>query len=131
MQLRWITWCLIVLLGLAGCGSHIESMAPPDTVVVTGKAVLANGQPISGARIRFSPAEGATGAESYAELKADGSFTLQSFGGRDGTMPGTYKVAVMGKGAGSVPAKLQNVESSTIKIEITKETKDLGTIKFQ
>ena len=87
MQLRWITWYLLASLGLAGCGSHIESMAPPETVVVTGKAVLASGQPITGARIRFAPAEGATGAESYAELKADGSFTLQSFGGRDGTMP--------------------------------------------
>lgn len=129
MSLRWITIALCCL-GLVGCGNSITSMGPPETVVVTGKAVLASGQPITGARIRFAPAEGATGAESYADLKADGTFTLQSFGGKDGTMPGTYRVAVYGKGATSVPAKLQNVESSTIKIEITKETRDLGTIKF-
>jgi hypothetical protein len=130
MSFRWMTIALCCLT-MAGCGSSIASMAPPETVVVTGKAVMASGQPITGARIRFAPAEGATGAESYAELKNDGTFTLQSFGGKDGTMPGVYRVAVYGKGATSVPAKLQNVESSTIKIEITKETKDLGTIKFQ
>jgi adenylylsulfate kinase-like enzyme len=84
-----------------------------------------------GGRIRFAPVEGAAGAESYAEIKTDGTFVLQSFGGRDGVMPGSYKVSLSGKAMTGIAAKFQAPESSTLRVEITKDQKDLGTIKFQ
>lgn len=128
--MRKITGLFLIILA-AGCGVDPSSMPPPETIIVTGKAVQASGQPITGGRIRFSPAYGAAGAEAYAEIDANGSFKLQSFGGKDGVMPGTYKVAVSGKAATGVAAKYQTPESSTIVVEITKDMKDLGVIKFQ
>lgn len=122
---------LLLACGLVGCGTNAASMPPPDTVVVTGKAVNAGGQPIASARIRFSPAEGAAGAESYAETAADGSFKLQSFGGRDGVMPGYYRVCVMGRNLTSVSPQCQTPETTPIKMEIKTSTTDVGVIRFQ
>ena len=130
--MRWTTtWLWMFVIAAAGCGVNAESMPPPETVVVTGKAVQPGGQPIRGGRIRFSPAEGAAGAEAYAEIKSDGTFTLQSFGGRDGVVAGTYKVSLSGKAMTGIAAKFQGPESSTLRVEVTKDKKDLGTIKFQ
>ena len=123
-------WLALYLLA-AGCSSDPKSMAPPETLVVTGKAVQPGGQPITGGRIRFSPVEGAQGAEAYADIKSDGTFTLQSFGGRDGAMPGTYKVALSGKAMTGIAAKYKDPETSTLKIEITIDKKDLGSVRFQ
>ena len=132
VTMRFTTvWVCAVILATAGCGINPESMSPPETVVVTGKAVQPNGSPISGGRIRFAPIEGAAGAEAYAEIKSDGTFTLQSFGGRDGAMPGNYKVSLSGKAMTGIAAKFQTPETSTIKMEITKEKTVLGVIKFQ
>ena len=123
--------CLSLFLLVAGCSSGAKSIAPPETIVVTGKAVQPSGQPITGGRIRFFPAEGAAGAEAYADIKSDGTFTLQSFGGRDGALPGTYKVSLSGKAVAGIDPKFLAPETSTLKIEITKDKKDLGAIKFQ
>ncbi len=117
---------------LAGCSTNVASMPPPATTIVTGKALKPNGMPITGGRIRFSPAEGGKGgAESYAEIKADGSFTMQSFGGKDGTMPGTYKVSISGKALEGVDRKFAEPATSTITKEVTMETKDIGSITFK
>ncbi len=122
----------LFLIALAvGCGVDPTSMAPPETIVVKGKAVQPSGQAIAGGRIRFSPAYGAQGAEAYAEIGPDGGFTLQSFGGKDGVMPGTYKVAVSGKATTGLAAKYQSPETSTLVVEITKDMKDLGVVRFQ
>lgn len=125
-----IIWFALIFSGVAGC-SNTGSTVPPETTVVSGKAIQPSGQPITGGRIRFSPVYGAEGAEAYADIKSDGTFTLQSFGGRDGAMPGTYKVTLSGKALMGVAPKYQDPESSTMKIEITKDKKDLGLLKFQ
>jgi len=124
-------WIWMFLAMVAGCGVNASSIEPPETVVVSGKAVQPNGQPITGGRIRFTPVEGKAGAEAYAEIQADGSFTLQSFGGRDGAMPGTYKVSLSGKAMTRIAQKYQGPETSTLIVEVTKDKKDLGIIKFQ
>ncbi len=122
-------WMFMAMM--AGCGVNASSIEPPATVVVSGKAVQPSGQPITGGRIRFTPVEGAAGAEAYAEIQADGTFTLQSFGGRDGAMPGKYKVSLSGKAMSRIAPKFQGPESSTVIVEVTKTNKDLGVIKFQ
>lgn len=122
----------LLLVTLAGCGTNAASMPPPATTIVTGKALKPNGSPITGGRIRFAPAEGGNGgAESYADIKSDGSFTMQSFGGKDGTMPGTYKVSLSGKAMEGVDPKFSQPASSTITKEVTMETKDIGSITFK
>lgn len=128
--MRVTTLCLTLFLLSAGCSST-KSIAAPETIVVTGKALQPSGQPIIAGRIRFSPVYGAEGAEAYAEIKPDGTFTLQSFGGRDGVMPGSYKVTLSGKAMTGIAPKFQDLETTTVKIDITKDTKDLGSIKFQ
>lgn len=129
--MRFITIWFALSLLVTGCSSDPKSMPPPDTMSVTGKALQPSGQPITGGRIRFSPVTGADGAEAYADIKSDGTFTLQSFGGRDGAMPGTYKVALSGKAMTGIAPKFQDPETSTLKVEITKDKKDLGSIRFQ
>jgi len=123
-----------LLLLAAGCSNDIKSLKPPESVVVIGKALQPNGQPITGGQIRFSSvyvANGPNGLESIADIKSDGTFTVKSYSDRDGVVPGTYKLSLSPKAMTGIAAKFQDPESSTIKIEITKETKDLGAIKFQ
>ncbi len=122
----------LLLVTLAGCGTNVASMSPPSTTIVTGKALKPTGSPVTGGRIRFAPAEGGSGgAESYADIKSDGTFTLQSFGGKDGTMPGTYKVSLSGKALDGIDKKFSEPSSSTITKEVTMETKDIGSITFK
>jgi hypothetical protein len=123
----------LMLVTLAGCGINAASMPPPATTIVTGKALKPNWiARYSWKRIRFAPAEGGSGgAESYADIKADGTFTLQSFGGKDGTMPGTYKVSLSGKALDGIDKKFSEPSSSTITKEVTMETKDIGSITFK
>jgi len=121
----------LMMVALVGCGTNAASFPPPETVVVTGKALQPNGMPVTGGRIRFAPAEGKAGAESYADIKPDGTFTLQSFGGKDGTMPGTYKVSVSGKALAGLNPRYSDPASSTITIEVTKETNNIGSITFK
>lgn len=130
--MRWTTgWIWMLVVVMAGCGINAASIPPPPTIVVAGKAVQPGGQPITGGRIRFSPVEGAQGAEAYADIKPDGTFSLQSFGGKEGAIPGKYRVALSGKAMTGIDKKFQSPESSTKIVDITNDTKDLGAIKFQ
>lgn len=130
--MRFVLFIGMLMATAVGCSSNASNMPPPDTVIVTGKAMQPNGQPITGGRIRFAPAEGGKGgAESYADIKPDGTFTLQSFGGKDGTMPGTYKVSVSGKALAGLNPRYSDPASSTITIEVTKETSNIGSITFK
>lgn len=125
---------LLLLLALVGCTDY-SSIPPPAVIEVTGKALLPNGQPINSGKINFSPPEGSTaGAEAYSDIKSDGSFKLQSFGGRDGVLPGTYKVSVRttnNTAMAGIDPKFFSGTSSTITITIKPETRDVGSIKFQ
>lgn len=84
--------CLLALLFplAAGCGT--TPTAPPKTYPVTGKVLLAGGEPLRGGRVTFSP-QGA-GAEAVGEIQSNGTFTLTTFGKDQGAMPGKYKVSV-------------------------------------
>lgn len=72
--------CLIAAAGFAtGCGE-----AGPDTTRLTG-AVSVNGQPLSGALLKFFPASGERAESGVVE--PDGTYTVA-------LVPGSYKVTV-------------------------------------
>jgi hypothetical protein len=92
---------LLSLFVMLGCSS---SPNMPATSPVTGKVVFANGQPVTGAYIRFVPA-GSTGSEAEAELEADGAFTMKTTVALSGVVPSKYKVVIDPK---SYPAGPEN-----------------------
>ncbi len=135
------------LVILAGCSNPIANMPTPTTVKVTGKVVLAGGQPLKSGTIRFEPTYVGKGAESYANIQSDGSFTLMSFGEKEGIAPGSYKayidpatVQTFDRAAGKmvfngqareIPQIYFKADTSRLSIEIGSEASSLGTLKLQ
>src|SRR5207249_3372518 len=56
--------------------------------------VYFDGQPASGAMVHFHPLNDEERAPAFAEVKADGSFELSTFGTNDGAEEGDYVVTV-------------------------------------
>jgi hypothetical protein len=133
---------VFAMLGLVGCTDY-STKEPPATVKVTGKVVLPGGQPLSLGIIRFEPAVLGEGTEGFASIKQDGTFTVKSFGDREGLKPGKYvayldpapfvttdirmKKAVKSGVGTSIPDAYLAAGTSKWKFEIT-EAKDLGTL---
>lgn len=69
---------------LVGCGSS-------DIAGVHGIVKL-DGEPIPKGSVTFTPQNG--GALAYAEVQSDGSYELQSGGGKQGLKPGSYVATV-------------------------------------
>ena len=80
---------------LAGCGRRGDN-SQLSVYPVSGKVVLANGQPVPGARVRLTakPGPNRGGADAFGTTQPDGTFKLQTMDNRDGAMPGMYKVVV-------------------------------------
>jgi hypothetical protein len=74
---------IVVAMGV-GCGG-------PATVPVTGTVTL-DGEPVDGASVMFV-AEG-EGRPASGTTDGSGNFTLTTFTGGDGALPGSYKVTV-------------------------------------
>jgi hypothetical protein len=74
---------------------------------------------MTGGKINFEP--DGPGREAYGEVKADGTFTLSTYGVDDGAVPGNHRVSVTGraKGVRSIPAKYGTFGSSGIEQEVT------------
>ncbi len=77
---------LLALAGAAGCGPN-----RPATIEVNGIVTL-DGQPVVGASVLFSPADGGHPATGVTD--AQGEFELQTFAPGDGALPGTHNIAV-------------------------------------
>lgn len=77
---------LVGLLLLTGCPG------PKKVAIysVTGKVTL-EGKPLAGCVIVFAPVSG-TGLTASAVIGADGSYKMGTDGGREGAVPGKYKV---------------------------------------
>jgi hypothetical protein len=74
----------IVVAMAVGCGG-------PATVPVSGTVTL-DGEPVDGATVTFVP-EG-EGRPANGNTDASGNFTLTTFTGGDGALPGSYNVTV-------------------------------------
>ncbi len=79
--------CLAVL-ALAGCGASGANKGR-----VTGK-VTANGQPVTGGQLTFSPAAGVEGAApALGPIESDGTFVLSTDRAGDGAAIGKHTVS--------------------------------------
>jgi hypothetical protein len=137
---------VLAALWMVGCTDYATKQ-PPATVKVAGKVVLPSGQPLTVGTIRFEPTVLGEGIEAYAAVKQDGSFTVKSFGDRDGLKPGKYvayldpttvttvdaasKKSVRIPAAASVPVAYLQAGTTKWKIEVTDSMSDLGTLKMQ
>ena len=89
---------VVLCIAVAGCGGP----EGPVLVPVSG-TVLLDGEPVSGALVRFVPA---SGPSSGGETNEKGEFTLIGPGNRPGTIVGTHTVTVgcpYNPGQGSSP----------------------------
>lgn len=78
----------LVLLVAYGCGGETG----PETHPVTGTVTL-DGEPVEGATVSFSPAEGGVRA-AVGETDATGRYTLTTMRSGDGAMAGSFNVRV-------------------------------------
>lgn len=84
----------LMALAAAGCsgGTEDPGSAKFSTVDVQGKVTM-KGQPVNGGILVLIPkVDGGSSQQASGEIKADGSYTVNSGGGKTGAMPGQYTV---------------------------------------
>jgi hypothetical protein len=74
---------------LVGCGPGEDPR--PETIPVQGKVTYQN-QPVPKGTITFQPAGGQA---AVGEIQPDGSYSLSTFGEKDGAVPGAHKVMIV------------------------------------
>lgn len=79
---------LLLLVGLAGCGSATG----PGMTAVSGTVTL-NGEPVGPGTVAFIPSDG-TGNPATGNVDESGKFQMSVHKPGDGVPPGTYKVTV-------------------------------------
>ncbi|MEZ6056116.1 MAG: hypothetical protein R3C01_05360 [Planctomycetaceae bacterium] len=79
--------CGLLLAGVSGCGDD-----RPERVPVKG-VVLIDGEPLTHGFVMIVPDNA---RPSQSPLDSEGRFELSTFGDKDGAIPGTHKVAVVG-----------------------------------
>jgi hypothetical protein len=139
--MRFRDVCLILAVTLvAGCSGSGPSL--PEVVPVQGKVLLANGEPLRGGRLIFSPKENNLGGiEPFADVEKDGSFTVTTYQLNDGCIPGQYVVsltpylfksgtAVKLPNVEQIPRRYLSAETSDLLVEITPQNNML-TLRFK
>jgi hypothetical protein len=127
----------LLLAGCAGSGSA------PKTAPVSGKIVLANGEPLTRGIIVFHPKD-PPGNEARAFVAKDGSFKLSTFLQEDGAVPGRYVVTVepiANQAPGGqvkvegievrIPKRYWSEEKSPLKVEVKAGENTLGPFRLQ
>ena len=80
----------LTFFGVVGCGS--DRPYSGRLYPVTGRILLADGQPLKGGTVQFIPSQG--GLPASGKIDADGRFILKSLKSREGAAPGEYKVRI-------------------------------------
>lgn len=125
-----------------GCGGY--SAMPPKTLPLKGKVTMASGSPLKSGVIRLDAIEIGKGTDCQARIQSDGTFTPISFGS-EGIQPGKYRVYIdpasmmvysngkpaMTSEGSAVPRKFFSPESTTIKVEVTDSSTEVGTIQLR
>lgn len=87
LMVRFSTATLLGVCVLAGCGGGSDG---PKLVPAKGK-VTQGGQPLGNVVLQFVPEKGPMSA---AKANAQGEFVMNGPGGKEGVIPGTFKVTV-------------------------------------
>ena len=110
----YLCWGLLLL---AGCGRSQPTLAP-----VQGQ-VFYNGQPLAGGTIVFTPdpERGGRGPQAWAEVAADGRFTLYT-GRKKGAVVGWHRVTIapLRRAAPAIvlPTRYRDPELSGQRVEV-------------
>ena len=116
--------CFLFFLCLPGCGKKLATASPAEKIPVSGKVLLANGQPLTTGAITFIPDDPSQGPPIIGRLQETGTFKLE---GSEGAFTGFYTVYVDPNSPTSskgnhfrsvIPEKYQNPESSPLRIEV-------------
>jgi len=106
-----------------GCGEGYGKT--PSVYTARGKVAMQNGKAVTGAYIKFIPTS-LEGVEAEAELADDGTFTLKAIGGKEGAVPGAYKVVLDVSTPSARPAAKTNDAKRVIpKTYLSRETTPL------
>lgn len=109
-------WCLIALVGVAGCISDGDSS--PELATVTGTVTL-DDNPLPGANVIFQPQQGKT---AFALTDESGQYELMYNQDVAGAVPGNYTVKITKEknpeepGMELVPVKYN--EKTTLKADV-------------
>lgn len=145
------TSVVFALVLVVGCSQKLPSN--PTTYPVKGK-VLLNGQPLATGTVVMHLLSEGLAVEARGALGKDGTFSVQAFGDREGTVPGKYIVTILPVGgappadskakvpaskvkstgpknlASEIPEKYQSPDTSDIEVTVEEKDNDLGTIKI-
>lgn len=111
-------WVLLGMAVLSLCGC---SDGRPERVPVSGKVTI-DGQPLTSGFVRLVPDDA---RPSVGRIQEDGSFTLTTFTKKDGSVPGTHRVAVVAYDEANpsqlrwlVPRKYSHAKTSDLTVDI-------------
>ncbi|MBA2114140.1 DUF4198 domain-containing protein [Bremerella alba] len=111
--------CLIFLI--AGCSSE----SPFDMAPVTG-TVLYQGKPLPYGNINFRPL---SGSPAFSRIDSNGTFTLSTYGDRDGAIVGKHEVLIKATDidAGKPPRNNSGIEMPVLQSVIPKKYTSFAT----
>ena len=113
------TGMLLLLLGLAGCGTDEMFQHDAKPVTVTGK-VTYRGYIVNGGWIAFTPETESQGGVLLAEIMSDGTFQAAD-GKQHGLLPGRYRMTVRNHPSqyGSLPRRYADPMESGLKCVVS------------
>ncbi len=137
-QFSFVTVSLGILL--SGCGD--DNVVPNVTKhPVTGKVLLANGQPLTGGRVVFVPSGGKSVLQASGNIGSDGSYKLETSADADGASEGDYRVRIEPPSAEGTVGKKTKVtifntkyldeETSELKVSVKAGTNDVPTFQLK
>jgi hypothetical protein len=129
---------IAIVMGLAGCGGG--GSAEHQVAPVTGR-VVHDGQPVNGGSITFRPINvegtraGVMGKPASAEVGADGTFSLSTYGRRDGAVVGQHQVIYTAVATGAesyddkpVPSPYRGLVPQPAEVEVKPSTNEIQIV---
>jgi hypothetical protein len=103
--------CLAATLLALGCGGGGDFEVAPVRGVVT-----VDGKPLAGGRLMFAPvANGSVkaGKTGFADIQADGTYTVSTYGSEDGAVVAEHWVTVLSTGSDAAKTQLRGASRVT------------------
>jgi hypothetical protein len=103
--------CVAALLATLGCGGGGEFEVAPVRGVVT-----VDGKPLAGGRLMFAPVASAglkAGKTGFADIQADGTYAVSTYGSEDGAVVADHWVTVLSTGSDAAKTQLRGAARVT------------------
>ena len=145
-MIRWLplTWCVMVVAGIAGCGETPKDMPTVPIHPVKGSVTL-DGKPIGGARVSLQLLQGAKPGDVNPHAVTDeaGEFQLSTYAPLDGAPEGAYAVTVSWPtvinasgsdpeyGKERLPPRYQKPEKSGLVLTVSEDLQDAVLLELK